>query len=68
MKLKFGQIFECQKYNILVITWALVLSLICMPSALGPAALGLLAYIHIRQSTRAHVITYTYTHKNLNGE
>ena len=31
----------------------------CMPSALGPAALGLLG-IHIRQIPLAHVTTYTY--------
>ena len=28
-----------------LVTWALVIRLICMPSALGPAALGLRAYI-----------------------
>ena len=28
-----------------LVTWALVIPLTCMPSALGPAALGLRAYI-----------------------
>ena len=45
INVKFGQILECQRCNILVVTQALVLCPICMPSALGPVALGLLAYI-----------------------
>ena len=36
---------ECQKYYILLVTCALVIYLICTSSALGPAALGLRAYI-----------------------
>ena len=56
----FGQILECRKCNILVVTWAFMLSLPDMyalsPWACGPQALG----IHIRQSTRAHVTTITY--------
>ena len=40
-----GRFLECRKCNVLVVTQALVLCLICMPSAFGPAALGLLSYI-----------------------
>ena len=40
-----GKFLECRKCYILLVTCALVIYLICMPSALGPAALGLRAYI-----------------------
>ena len=40
-----GKFLECRKCYILLVTCALVIYLICMPSALGPAVLGLLAYI-----------------------
>ena len=40
-----GKFLECQKCYILLVTCALVIYLICMPSALGPAALRLRAYI-----------------------
>ena len=40
-----GKFLECRKCYILLVTCALVIYLICMPSALGPAALGLQAYI-----------------------
>ena len=40
-----GKFLECRKRYILLVTCALVIYLICMPSALGPAALGLRAYI-----------------------
>ena len=42
------------KCYISVVTWALGICLICMPTALG------LLGIHIRQIPRAHVTTYTY--------
>ena len=35
-----GKFLECRKCYILLVTCALVIYLICMPSALGPAALG----------------------------
>ena len=40
-----GKFLECRKCYILLITCALAIYLICMPSALAPAALGLRAYI-----------------------
>ena len=40
-----GRFLECRKCYILLVTCALVIYLICKPSALGSAALGLLAYI-----------------------
>ena len=40
-----GKFLECRKCYILLVTCALVIYLICMPLALGPAALGLRAYI-----------------------
>ena len=40
-----GKFLECWKCYILLVTCALVIYLICMPSALGPVALGLRAYI-----------------------
>ena len=40
-----GKFLECRKCYILLVTCALVIYLICMPSALGPAAIGLRAYI-----------------------
>ena len=40
-----GKFLECRKCYILLVTCALVIYLICMPSALGPAALRLRAYI-----------------------
>ena len=40
-----GKFLECRKCYILLVTCALVIYLICMPSALRPAALGLRAYI-----------------------
>ena len=43
INIKFG-ILGCRKCNILVVTKALVLCLICMPDAQGPQARGLLAY------------------------
>ena len=46
-------------WHITIIPWALVVCLICTPSALGPAALGLCVYIRIRPTTRAHGITIT---------
>ena len=49
-----GRFLECRKWNILVITWALGIFLIYMPTPLG---LG----IYIRQIPLAHVITITYT-------
>ena len=48
-----GRFLECRKWNILVITWALGIFLIYMPTPLG---LG----IYIRQIPLAHVITITY--------
>ena len=54
-----GEFLECHKYNILVITQALVLCLIYMYSPLGTAHPQAL-YVYIRQSTLACVITYTY--------
>ena len=39
---------------IVFVTWALVVYLICTPSALGPVAL-VLRGVHIRQTTCAHV-------------
>ena len=56
-----GKFLECRKCYILLVTCALVIYLICMPSALGacgPRASG----IHIRQIPRAHVTTITYTY------
>ena len=50
MEISTSSLGECQKCNILVVTQALVLCLICVPSTFG---------IHIRQSTRA-CITTTY--------
>ena len=44
-KLSLGKFLECRKCYILLVTCALVIYLICMPSALGPVALGLRAYI-----------------------
>ena len=35
-----GKFLECRRCYILLVTCALVIYLICMPSALGPAALG----------------------------
>ena len=40
-----GKFLDCRKCYILLVTCALVIYLICMLSALGPAALGLWAYI-----------------------
>ena len=40
-----GKFLECRKCYILLVTCALVIYLMCMPSALGPVALGLRAYI-----------------------
>ena len=57
----FGQILECRKCNILVVTWALVLCLIYMPKARGPVALGLWAYI----SGKALVPMLQLLHKTL---
>ena len=45
INIKFGQILRVPKCNILVVTQALLLYLICMPEARGPQALGLLAFI-----------------------
>ena len=42
------------KCYIVFVTWALVVYLICTPSALRPAAL-VPRGVHIRQTTRAHV-------------
>ena len=58
LKSTLGRFLECQKWNILVITWALGIFLIYMPapSGLRPSGLG----IYIRQIPRAHVITITY--------
>ena len=57
LKLTLGRFLECQKWNILVITWALGIFLIYMPTPLGlrPSGLG----IYIRQIPHAHVITIT---------
>ena len=46
-----GKFLECRKCYILLVTCALVIYLICMPSG-----------IHIRQIPRAHVTTITYIH------
>ena len=43
--LGLGKFLECRRCYILLVTCALVIYLICMPSALKPAALGLQAYI-----------------------
>ena len=54
-----GRFLECQKWNILVITWSLGIFLIYIPtpSGLQPSGLG----IYIRQIPLAHVITITYS-------
>ena len=49
-----GKFLECRRCYILLVTCALMIYLICMPSALGPAG------IHIRQIPCAHVTTITY--------
>ena len=56
---KFKQILECQKYNILVATQALMHYLICLHSFLG-AAHPQASCIHIRQCTLACITTTTY--------
>ena len=56
-----GKFLECWKCYILLVTCALMIYLICMPSALSPRALG----IHIRQIPRAHVTTITYNLDNI---
>ena len=63
LKSTLGRFLECQKWNILVITWALGIFLIYMPvpSGLWPSGLG----IYIRQIPRAHVITITYSYSGL---
>ena len=59
------------KCYIVFVTWALVVYLICTPSALGPAAL-VPRGVHIRQTTRAHVTntkcnTFTPKIKGIQG-
>ena len=61
----FGNFLECQKYNILVITQALMLCLIYTHLPLG-AACPLMLCIDIRQSTLACVITYAYNYVYIN--
>ena len=56
---RFGQILQCWKCNILVITQALVLCLIYMQLPLGAVRPWALC-VFIRQSTLACVKTYTY--------
>ena len=56
LKSSLGRFLERQKWNILIITWALGIFLIYMPSGLG---------IYIRQIPRAHVITITYVYISL---
>ena len=55
-----GKFLECQKWNILVITWEIGIFLMYMPapSGLRPSGLG----IYIRQIPCAHAITITYMH------
>ena len=48
-----GKFLECRKCYILLVTCALVIYLICMPSGLRASG------IHIRQIPRAHVTTIT---------
>ena len=64
MQLRFGQILRVSEvlhisYN--MSTRALPDMYALSPRACGPRA----SSIHIRQSTRAHVITYTYHYNNL---
>ena len=61
-----GKFLECRKCYILLVTCALVIYLICMPSALEPAALGLRAYISgkslVPMLQLLHVYTYVATY------
>jgi len=52
-------IISARKCYVLVVTCALVICLICIPSALRPAALTGALGMHIRQIPRVHVTTIT---------
>ena len=55
-----GSAMDLRVLQVIVVTWARWICLICMPETQGPQARGLKAYVHIRQITRAHVRSNMY--------